>query len=120
MAEQPEVLEYHPDAPSDEGQFPALGDGDIAAEQGDQAVRRPVGQVDQFEQGRFARPRGAAQEMKRTKGKFEVDVLQDLGPEPVTHADVLESNHRGPRNALSSVHSIYDAQGLEHFPIKLI
>ena len=55
MRDQPEVLEYHADAPPEAGQALARQGAGILSEQPDRAMGRSLRQIDELEQRRLAR-----------------------------------------------------------------
>ena len=95
MIEQAEVLKHHADTAAQGGQLPALRGRDVAIEQGDQSSRRPVGEIEQLEQRRFAGAAGAGQIMKRPGLEGKTYVVQHFGPRVVAHAHILETNQTG-------------------------
>ena len=73
------------------------------AEQRDQPARRPQRQEQQPQQRGLAGAGRAGEELERMRLDAEGEVAQDLRPEPVAQAYVLESDHvrpppRCPRN----------------------
>src|SRR5262249_9212660 len=57
------------------------------------AAGRPARQVQKAHQGRLAGAGRAGQEVEGAGGEIKVNVAQDLGPEAVPQANVLETHH---------------------------
>ncbi len=99
MVEQAEFLEHHPDAAAKDGMVRRRQGGDVLAEQVDQPLGWPGGQIDQLEQGALAGPRGAGEEMERAGGQGEGEVLEGLGRPAIAHRHVVEAKGVGQDRA---------------------
>ncbi len=101
MREETEVLEDDPDAASERGQLDAPQDRDIAVEQGNDAARGAMREVQQLQQRRLARATRTEEEVERAGFEREADVAEYFGTRAVAHPDVLETNQSGslPRRA---------------------
>ena len=96
MIEQAEILKHHADLSAQGGKLMARHCGGVAIQQGDQAPRRPMGEIQQPEQGRLAGAARPGQKMKRSGVEREVYIAQDFGAVAVAHADILETNQPNP------------------------
>src|SRR5215469_642062 len=93
MVEQTEILEHHAYAASKWRQVAATRSGQILAEQGDQAARWGLGQIDQLEKRGFA---GTGKPRQKGEGaglQHESDVAQHFRSKAVAHADIFKTNH---------------------------
>src|SRR5579859_3856806 len=93
MIEQSEILEHHSNAPADGGKIPAPCRCHVFAEQGYQAARWGLGDIDELQERRLARAGKTGQKGKRTSFQGECDVAQDFWPRAISHADIFKSNH---------------------------
>ena len=73
---------------------------DVVAEQGDQAARRLQRQEQQPQQRGLAGAGRAGEELERMRLDAEGEVAQDLRPQAVAQADILESDHARLRQCL--------------------
>ena len=102
MIEEPEILKDHADAAAQARDGILVEGRGVAAEQGDEAARRPERQKDQAQQGRLTGARGPGEELEGLRCDIEAEILQDLGPHSIAQTDVLESDQGEPRFVLES------------------
>ncbi len=90
MRDEPELLEDDADPPPEAGQAAARHGDDILAEQPDQAAAWPLGEVEELEERRLARTRGAGQEVEAALAQRKAEVRQRLGARAVAQAHIVE------------------------------
>ena len=83
MTDQPEILVDHSDPAAEAGQRLARQVAQLLIEQSHPAAGRALRQIQQFEQRRLARARGAGEEIETAARQPEVDVAQHLGTRAV-------------------------------------
>src|SRR5688500_3847514 len=93
MVEQSNVLEHHADPSAERAEIIAAQARDIAPEQGELALRRPLQQAEQTQERGLAGPRGAHQEDEVAARQGEVEVVQDLRAVTVAQGNIVEPEH---------------------------
>ena len=82
MADQAEILEHHPDPPTEARQRIARRIAEFLAEQADAPARRPLGQIKQLQQRRLARARRAGEKIKASVGERKSRSRSTSAPVP--------------------------------------
>src|SRR5262249_37048063 len=92
VVEQPEVLKYDADAPPQVRERILRQRRDVVAEYRDEDARRSQREKQQPQQRGFAGARRPGQELERVGLDLEIEVAQNLAPEPVAQSDVFEAD----------------------------
>ena len=92
MIEQAEILEHDPDAAAQIRDRILVERSGVAPEQRDQPAGRLQREQDQPQQRGLSGARRAGEELEALRPDREGDVLQDLGPEVVAQAHILETD----------------------------
>ena len=93
VRDQPEVLENDADPPAEGGKQLARGVAELLVEQADAPARRPLGEVEQFQQRRLARARRPGEEIEAAAREPEIEVAQHFGIGAVAQPDAIEFDY---------------------------
>ena len=93
MVEQAEILEHDADAAAQRRHRVLRQRGDVVAELGDQPARRLEREKQQAQQRGLAGAGRAGEELEGMRLDAEREVAQDLRPQAVAQAYILESDH---------------------------
>src|SRR5262245_37512465 len=116
MVEQTEVLEHDADAAAQGRQRILAQAADVVTEQADEAAARLERDEQQAQQRALSGTRRAGQELERVGLDAKGQVPQDFGPQAVTQANVLESDHACLRDGLGmpAVSKSYQGRRMQH------
>src|SRR3954454_8797510 len=92
MVEQPEILQHDADPFAQIGNLVLAQQGDVVAEQVDQAASRPQRQEQELQQRGLAGARGPGEKLEGMGWNLEVEIAQDLGPQAIAQSDIFEPN----------------------------
>src|SRR6185437_2832494 len=101
VIDQAKILEHDADAPAQRRQLAARRRRGVAVEQRNEATRRMLGEVHEFEQRALAGAARSGQEVEGAGGQAHADVAEHFRSRAVPHADILEPD-QGARSPSAS------------------